>query len=423
MTVSSVVAGGGLAGLRTAERLASSGVDVRLFERESTLGGRVRTHREGPYRFDAGFQVLLTAYPAVREVLDLDALDLRRFSPGATICRPNHRATIADPIRAPRKVFETAFSGDVSFGDKRRVLSLRQELVRRSVEDVFEGPDRTIREELSRRGFSDRFVERFATPFFGGITLDRTLSTSKRIFEYVFKMLAEGRTAIPATGMGAIPAQLAEAVREAGATIETDVTIERVDPKAETASVVVDGRTIEADAIVVATDPPSARELTGIESIPTKGRGCVTQYFSLPTGSPLDGQQYLMLNADGEIPNLVAPISAVAPAYAPDDELLLSATTVGDPELAADELAAETRETIGTWYPEASFEALSLEKTVRCEFAQFDQPPGIHETLPDVRAPEGPVYLAGDYTVDSSINGALESGTVAARAVLSDRQD
>ncbi|MFB6131926.1 MAG: NAD(P)/FAD-dependent oxidoreductase [Halanaeroarchaeum sp.] len=424
MTTSSVVvAGGGLAGLRTAERLASGGVDVRLFERESTLGGRVTTVSEGPYQFDAGFQVLLTAYPAVREALDLDALDLRRFPPGATICRPNHRATVADPVRAPRKLFETVFSRDVTVGDKMRIIALRRDLGRQSIDDVFEGPDRSIRSELSRRGFSSRFVERFATPFFGGITLDRSLSTSKRVFEYTFRMMAEGAVAVPADGMGAIPDQVAEAARHAGATIETGATVERVDANGGTASVAVDGRSIEADAVVVATDPRSSNALTGVDSIPTDGRGCVTQYFSLPTGSPLDGKRYLMLNAAGAIPNQVAPIGEVAPEYAPDDELLLSATTVGDTELPDDELAARTRETIASWYPEAAFEALTLKSTVRCPFAQFVQPPGVHETLPDVRDPDGRVYLAGDYIVDSSINGALESGTVAAQAVLADLKD
>jgi predicted NAD/FAD-dependent oxidoreductase len=55
-------------------------------------------------------------------------------------------------------------------------------------------------------------------------------------------------------------------------------------------------------------------------------------------------------------------------------------------------------------------------------FSQFAQPPGVHETLPDARDPDGPVYLAGDYTHNSSINGAMESGLAAADAVRTDLQ-
>jgi monoamine oxidase len=40
--------------------------------------------------------------------------------------------------------------------------------------------------------------------------------------------------------------------------------------------------------------------------------------------------------------------------------------------------------------------------------------------LPDVRDPDGRVYLAGDYTRWSSIQGALESGRVAAEAAAAD---
>ena len=52
------------------------------------------------------------------------------------------------------------------------------------------------------------------------------------------------------------------------------------------------------------------------------------------------------------------------------------------------------------------------------EFAQFVQPPGFYRKRPATDAPDGPVYLAGEYTAWSSIQGAIESGRAAARAVL-----
>jgi uncharacterized protein with NAD-binding domain and iron-sulfur cluster len=53
------------------------------------------------------------------------------------------------------------------------------------------------------------------------------------------------------------------------------------------------------------------------------------------------------------------------------------------------------------------------------EFAQFGQPPNAHEDLPSNGAPEGNVFLAGEYTHDSSINGAMLSGRRAAELVES----
>lgn len=421
MTSASVlVVGGGLAGLRAARILAADDYDVRLFEREPTVGGRVRTDRTGQYQFDRGFQVLLTAYPEVQTALDLDALDLRRFPPGATICRPNHRSTIADPIRNPAKFFETAFSRDVTIGDKLRILSLERELRSKSADDIFDGPDETIRESLRTRGFSDRFRNRFAAPFYGGITLDRSLSTSKRVFEFTFKMFAEGAAAMPAAGMGAITKQLAESAREAGVSIETEAPVESVAASADGVTVDVDGSTAAADAVIVAADPRTSAALTGVDSIPTEGKACITQYVSVSSVNPLSDQSHILVNAADDRPNQIAPVSVVAPEYAPDDEVLLSATTLGDPSVSDGELFEQTRAVLASWYPEASFESLSVEKTVHCDFAQFAQPPGVHETLPDTRDPDGPVYLAGDYTHDSSINGALASGRIAAAAVTAD---
>ena len=93
------VAGGGLAGLVAARRLAARGANVRLSEQASDVGGRVRSRYEDGYTFDRGFQVLFTAYPAAKRELDLASLDLREFTPGATLARPGHRSVLADPLR------------------------------------------------------------------------------------------------------------------------------------------------------------------------------------------------------------------------------------------------------------------------------------------------------------------------------------
>ena len=184
-------------------------------------------------------------------------------------------------------------------------------------------------------------------------------------------------------------------------------------------TVETDGETVTADAAIVATDPPTARELTGVEAIPTDGHGCVTQYFAMD-GRKLDTGTRIVLNAADDRPNTVADLSAVAPEYAPDGRTLLSATTLGRPEADDEELATQVRDALATWYPEHRFDGLELVGTDRIEFAQFTQPPGFRDDLPAVDAPDGPVYLAGDYTEWSSIQGAMASGRTAADAVASD---
>lgn len=424
------IVGGGLAGLVAARRLAEAGLDVRVFERRHEVGGRVRTHRREGFTLDRGFQVLFAAYPAALRELDLDALDLRYFTPGATIARPGHRSTLSDPFRDPRAAIETLLNDDVRIADKLRVGWLQRKLRRREPDTIFPGRETSIEDYLVDRGFSRAFIDDFVAPFYGGITLDRSLSTASAVFEYTFKMLTEGRIAVPAAGMVAIPEQLAEAAREAGARIDTHTEVSAVEfvgngsgSGAASGGVTVDfgGETVGADAAVVATDPPTARSLTGIESIPTEGRGCVTQWYAFPGSSELETGGRLLLNAQGAEPNHVAPMSTVAPEYAPPDQQLLSATFLGRPDANDAELADRTRDALDAWYPAIDFAALDLVHTDRLRFAQFDQPPGIHATLPAVDAQTAPVYLAGDYTGWSSIQAALESGKHASDAILRDR--
>jgi phytoene dehydrogenase-like protein len=433
-----VVAGAGLAGLVAARHLAEAGADVTVFERRPGVGGRVRTQKRDGFTFDRGFQVLFTGYPAVRRELDLSALDIRYFSPGAVVARPGRRSTLSDPIRDPRAAVASLLNSEVTTTDKLRTLALRQHVGSMEEAEIFDSADDSIRDYLREWGFSEGYVENFVAPFYGGITLDRSLSTSKRVFEYTFKMLSEGEIGVPADGMGAIPEQLAAAAREAGAEIVTETGVEQVVDATETdaddgagaatgranggVTVTAGGETVDADAALVATDPPEARRLTGVDLIPTEARSSVTQYYRLPKGTDLETRKKILLNAGDDAPNTVVPMSEVAPEYAPDDAELLNATFLGASALDRDaaELATRTEATLASWYPGRSFDDLEPIHTDRVEFAQFAQPPGVHDALPDHRAPGGRTYLAGDYTAWSSIQGAMRSGREAAAAILSD---
>ena len=421
-----VVVGGGLAGLVAARHLADRGAAVTLLERQDTVGGRVRTEHADGYALDRGFQVLFTAYPAVQRELNVDALSLRRFRPGAVIARPGERSTLSDPLRDPWATTATLFNREVTTGDKLRLFQQQRRLKRTDAEAALAADDRSIDEALADWGFSRQFRDNFAAPFYGGITLDRSLSTSKAVFEYTFKMLSEGATAVPADGMGAVPAQLADHARAAGATIETGravTAVDRTDPSDSAGGVTVEtaAETLAADTAVVATDPPTARELTGVTGIPAETVGCVTLHLALPDTQQLDTDRRILLNAADDRPNQVAPMSEVAPEYAPEGQQLLSATFLGRQDEDDDALLEEVRDVLSSWYPENRFANLERVAVDRVEAAQFAQPPGFRASLPDVDDPAGPVYLAGDYTRWSALQGAMESGRRAAVAATDGR--
>lgn len=92
------IVGAGLAGLAAAKEVTAAGHDVVVFEAADGPGGRVRTDLVDGYRLDRGFQIMLTAYPECREMLEYDQLDLRTFQPGALVRVGDSFHRVGDPL-------------------------------------------------------------------------------------------------------------------------------------------------------------------------------------------------------------------------------------------------------------------------------------------------------------------------------------
>ena len=100
-----VIVGAGLAGLSCAKHLQRAGKKVAIYEASDGVGGRVRTDELDGYLLDRGFQVLLTAYPEIETEVDLAALDMRYFSPGALVRVGKKNHVVGDPLREPSTLF------------------------------------------------------------------------------------------------------------------------------------------------------------------------------------------------------------------------------------------------------------------------------------------------------------------------------
>lgn len=408
-----LIVGGGLAGLSCAREVHRSGRSFVLLDADDRVGGRVRTDTVNGFTLDRGFQVLLMAYPETQRVLDYDALDLHAFHDGALIRYDGAFHRISDPFRHPFTAPGTLIAPIGTLADKLRVGRLRLRLLRDTLSTVFMREETTTIDALHHRWkFSDRMVDRFFRPFFGGIFFDTALQASSRMFEFVFKMFAEGQATLPAAGMEALPRQLADGLP--ASSVRSNTPVASIDGQQVRLD---DGSTLDAPAVVVATDAPRAQLL--IQDIqPTDARSTTCLYYAAEN-SPLDAP-LLVLNGDGDGPinNLSVP-SDVAPSYAPDGQALVSVVVVGSPPASDDALEDQVRQQLRDWFG-ASVELWDHLRTYRIPYALPEQRP------PFLSPPERPVrrrsglYVCGDHRYTASLNGAIGSGRAAANAVLND---
>ncbi len=423
-----VVVGAGMAGLTCAAELHAAGRPVIVLEASDGVGGRVRTDRHpAGYVLDRGFQVILEAYPALRRHVDVAALRPAAFDAGALIWTGRRLVPLAAPLRHPAAIPRDLTTSLFGAGDKLRLAAFALRARLAGWESAREASGhrsaaRSAAELLWGEGFDRDFVDRFARPFWGGILLDRSLATDAGPLRFTLKMFLEGNAILPEAGMQVMPERLAR--RLPIGTVRLHRAVEAIVTEGNRATGVrVRGETLPAAAVVVATDPPTAKHLTGIEAIPDRGVPCATVFLA-GARNPGLGRRLTLDGTGTSIVNHVAPLSTVAPRYAPPGRHLLAAVVLSDAlqddALTDDTLLArcardETAAMIG--HDPADWTPLGV---TRVPFSQFAQPPGIYARLPGNVTPTRGLYLATEATVDSSYNGAILSGEAAARAVLTD---
>jgi phytoene dehydrogenase-like protein len=405
-----VVIGAGLSGLAAARQIQQSGLSVVIVESSDAVGGRVRTDNVDGFLLDRGFQVLLTAYPELATQVDMEALDLQSFDPGAFVWIKSKNGglgkghVVSDPFRKPSTLLATTFAPIGTVIDKLRIVLLRLRVLRGVAPKLLRNADMSTLDALRSAGFSHRMIETFFKPLFGGVQLDPQLATSRRMFDIIFRSLSEGQSVLPSQGMQALPEQLASRLHPN--TIHLNSPVESLD-----GSMVIlrSGERIAARAVVVATDGPSASILLNLPPVQSRTAGCV--YFS--TDTPPNNKKYVILDGSGKGPVLnVAIISNVAPSYAPPGKHLIAAALPGVisgnlEQLARQQLREWWGPQVDTWKHLRTY-AISHGGPVQS--APFS--PKQRVSLGDGR------FVCGDHRDTGSIQGALYSGRRCGEAVV-----
>jgi phytoene dehydrogenase-like protein len=430
-----IVVGAGIAGLSAARTLADRGASVEVLEATDRVGGRVASDvvhgPGGAYIVDRGFQVFLSAYPEAPRFVDLRALDLKAFMPGAVVWNGRSAATIAHPLREPLAAVAGVLRGAVPPADALRMIPFARAALRGPSDGPSDGPGpasgRSALDRLGAAGISRGTIDRFFRSFFGGVFFDRSLGTDASRLDFLLRMFAEGFACVPAKGMGEVAAQVAAPL---GTRVRLRARVSRI---AGTRVTLEGGETRDADAVLIATGAHDLRRL--VPTLPEIAwQGTLAAWFSTPDPSALPS--WLLLNGaqragygQGAF-NHGAAMSAIAPGYAPAGRGLFVANTAYLPRDAdgSSDVAADMLRTVdqilaprfggGRSRATDGWELIAVQRIPHAIPRQW--PEDLAQRLPSVLADTvGPrVFVAGDHLEDASINGAMRSGRLAAERIL-----
>ncbi len=380
------IIGGGISGLIAAINLETADKKCIIVEKSDRLGGRVGTDIIDGVPFDHGFQVLLTDYPYAKKYLDYAGLDLQEFEPGAVVFKDGKRSKFGDPLRNIFHLLPTAISWVGGFNDKMKIYELSKNLGLKSLDAIFDEEEQSTMDYLQKLSFSPKIIENFFRPFFGGIFLEKDLSTSSRMFEFVFKMFAEGSAAIPLKGMQEIVTQLQSK-------LTTTKTLLGQEPKISS-----DGRVMIGD---------NHLEISGVikayNKENTKWKGSTTLYYKV--------EKRIL---KGNIIGLLATSKSVINSfhYVNDETLSVTVLDGHGAEDISGQVEVELKEELGLG-------PVKLLKQYKIPRSLPDLTNLGHGDRSNMEVVNGlPILHAGDGLYYSSLNAAMYSGEVAAQKML-----
>lgn len=397
-----IIIGAGVSGLVAALQLESFGYSCAIYESDSKVGGRVQSENFDGHILDKGFQVLLNAYPLAKKYLDYSQLNLIKFDAGSYIYKNNRKECIGDPLRDKSLLFSTIFSDVGTLRDKYLIFKLNKSLKKTSIEQIFASEEVTTHAFLKKFGFSNTIIADFFKPFFSGIFLETELTTSSRMFQFIFKMFGEGEAVIPKNGIQEISNQLRSKLKKSKIHFNhkaTQITHREVQ--------FVDGSVRNFKFCIVATE--ASNLIPNLSNQPVEWKSTSTLYFEVAEDQVFNRKMIGLLANEEE-----ALINSISFPYTEQSNKLLSVSVVKNQQLTEFELITQIKKELKDYF---NITVIKYLKTFTIPKALPDLKNVIYEVPPSETQLTESIFLAGDTTLNGSLNAAMLSGELAAKAI------
>ena len=400
------IIGAGVSGLIAAKVLEENGYFPTLIESSDDVGGRLKTIVKEGYQLDKGFQVLLTAYPQAKKHLNYKELKLQKLISGACVFSKNKRHVIGNPVKNISLLFSTLFSDFGIVSDKLKILKLYLYLRFKSIEKIFLSKELKTIDYLKKFGFSKKIINDFFKPFFAGIFLETELSTSSKMFEFVFKMFAQGDVAIPESGIQEIPYQIAKKLTKTNFIFNTEV-----DKISDGEIILKNKNKIKSDYTIIATEVKNL--IDGHNCSKVKWKSCINFYFETDKKSLKNGLIGLVPGNNTVINNIFFVSGIKSKITGPKE--LLSVTVIDYKSFTNRDLIDRVK------YELKKYCGINVIRLI----SQFNIPKSLPD-LKDISYAKIPsefqisdsIFLAGDHKLNASLNAAITSGEMSALQLI-----
>lgn len=217
---STIIVGAGLTGLSTAALFEKNHKDYFLIEKDTEIGGKIKSSDIEGWSIDCGFHVFIKEYPNLSLFPDLKRCELINFEPGFIIIK-NQKAY--KNINIFKKFFNGLIHNNFpGFSLKDKFLILKLSLVPPN----YLPKSNSVLEFLQEYGFSKEFINDFFINFFQGVFLDKKLDVPLSYFLFIFKMFSISDVGIPKGGIKEIISIISKRIPESK--IKTGVSINKI---------------------------------------------------------------------------------------------------------------------------------------------------------------------------------------------------